>query len=848
MKEDYRPKWAEYRQIRDSPENFGASYDHLSGTGGMMNLWLQDLRYAFRMLRKNVVLTLVILASLGIGIGANSAIFSVVDALLLRPLPYPHSDRLAAVWLHSPGIGILRDWPSPGQYIDIQNQNHSFDQMALAQSRTFTLTSRKQPERVDVVSTQSSLLSMFGAKPLLGRTLLPEEDTPGKPAVAILSNGVWERLFNSDPAIVGRSITLNGKTFTVAGVLQRGFMLNAEVLPSEGPMDKVDIFLPLPLGPDAEQRRSDENYNIVVRLKPNVSVEQAQADIDIIASRIRAKDKRDVSFGMDVVGLQRQIVGDVRRALLVLLGSVALVLLIACANVANLLLARAAGREKEVAIRAALGADWRRLARQLLTESILLGLLGGAAGLLVARLSLFVVRTMNPGNIPRLDEIGINGAVLAFTFGLSLATGILFGLAPAWRAIKLDPNSSLKAGGRSGQSDGGLYLKRHRVRSLLVASELALSLILLIGAGLLIRSFVRLQSVAPGFTADHLLTMQVAVNDTRYHDVKALAGFYRQVETRIAHLPGVVAEGAVSTLPLTGSVGWGGINVEGYTPPPGHELQVDERTASTDYFRAMQIPLVAGRFFSDQDGVDAPQVVIIDRNFAQRFWPHNDAVGKHLWFDPKRPITIVGVVGVVKQYGLDTDGKIATYFPSQQAPDRGMFLVARSNSHEAGFSTAITGQIHAVDPAAVVFGIRTMQDRLYDSLARQRFSSTMLGAFASIAVLLAAVGLYGVMSYLVTQSTHDIGILVALGAQRENILALVVRQGLQLTLIGIIAGLIGAAALTRLIASLLFGVSTTDAATFLAVPVFLAAVSFAATVIPAWRASSVDPMVALREE
>ncbi len=813
-----------------------------------MNLWLQDLRYAFRMLRKNVVLTLVILASLGIGIGANSAIFSVVDALLLRPLPYPHSDRLAAVWLHSPGIGILRDWPSPGQYIDIQNHNHSFDQMALAQSRTFTLTSRKQPERVEVLSTQSSLLSMFGAKPLLGRTLLPEEDTPGKQAVAILSNGVWERLFNSDPAIVGRSITLNGKTFTVAGVLQRGFMLNAEVLPSEGPMDKVDIFLPLPLGPDAEQRRSDENYNIVVRLKPNVSVEQAQADIDIIASRIRAKDKRDVSFGMDVVGLQRQIVGDVRRALLVLLGSVALVLLIACANVANLLLARAAGREKEVAIRTALGADWRRLARQLLTECILLGLLGGAAGLLVARISLFVVRTMNPGNIPRLDEIGINGAVLAFTFGLSLATGILFGLAPAWRAIKLDPNSSLKAGGRSGQSDGGLYLKRHRLRGLLVASELALSLILLIGAGLLIRSFVRLQSVAPGFTADHLLTMQVAVNDTKYHDQKALAGFYRQVETRIAHLPGVVAEGAVSTLPLTGSVGWGGINVEGYTPPPGHELQVDERTASTDYFRAMQIPLVAGRFFSDRDGVDAPQVVIIDRNFAQRFWPHNDAVGKHLWFDPKRPITIVGVVGAVKQYGLDTDGKIATYFPSQQAPDGGMFLVARSNSHEAGFSTAITSQIHAVDPAAVVFGMRPMQDRLYDSLARQRFSSTMLGAFASIAVLLAAVGLYGVMSYLVTQSTHDIGILVALGAQRENILALVVRQGLQLTLIGIIAGLIGAVALTRLIASLLFGVSTTDATTFLAVPVFLAAVSFAATVIPAWRASSVDPMVALRRE
>jgi predicted permease len=813
-----------------------------------MNLWLQDFRYAFRTLRKNVVLTLVILISLGIGIGANSAIFSVVDALLLRPLPYPHADRLASVWLHSPGIGILRDWPSPGQYVDIQNQNHSFDEMALAQSRTFTLTGRDQPERVDVLSAQSSLLSMLGARPQLGRTLLPEEDKPGQPAVAILSYGVWQRLFNSDPAIVGRSITLNGKPYTVAGVLERRFTVNAEVLPSEGPMDKIDIFLPLPLAADAEQRRGDENYNILVRLKPGVTVQQAQADIDIIASRIRTKDKRDVTFGMDVVGLQQQVVGDVRRTLLVLLGSVALVLLIACANVANLLLARAAGREKEVAIRTALGANWKRLTRQLLTESILLGLLGGAAGLLVARLSLWAVRTMNPGNIPRLEEIGINGSVLAFTFGLSLVTGVLFGLAPAWRVVRLDPNSSLKAGGRSGQSDGGLYMKRHRLRGLLVISEIALSLILLIGAGLLIRSFVRLQGVAPGFTTDHVLTMEVAVSDRKYHDEQVLAGFYRDIEERIAHLPGVVAEGAVSALPLTGSVGWGGIHVEGYAPPPGQELQVDLRTASSDYFHAMQIPLVAGRFFKEQDGLNMPQVAIIDAKFAQRFWPHGDAIGKHVWFDPKKPIRIVGVVGVVKQYGLETDGKIATYFPLQQGPDGGAFLVARTRSDEAGLATSITREIREVDPTAVVFGVRTMQGRLFDSLARQRFSSTMLGAFAGFALLLAAVGLYGVMSYLVTQSTRDIGILVALGARRETILTLVVRQGMQLALLGIFAGLAGAAALTRVIASLLFGVSATDVVTFLAVPGLLALVAFAATVIPAWRASSVDPMVALRQD
>jgi putative ABC transport system permease protein len=342
--------------------------------------------------------------------------------------------------------------------------------------------------------------------------------------------------------------------------------------------------------------------------------------------------------------------------------------------------------------------------------------------------------------------------------------------------------------------------------------------------------------------------MQFVVSDPKYKDQKVLAGFHHEVETRIAHLPGVAAEGTVSALPLTGSVGWGGIHVEGYNPPSGQELQVDQRDASADYFRTMQIPLVSGRFFSDQDNLDSQKVAIIDQKFAQRFWPNNDAVGKHVWFDPKKPITIVGVVGVVKQYGLDTDGKIATYFPMQQGPDRGTFLVVRSSSDDPGLANAISREIHAVDPAVVIYGVRTMNDRLHDSLARQRFSSTMLGAFASFALLLAAVGLYGVMSYLVTQSTHDIGILVALGARRANILALVVRQGMQLTLIGIFAGLIGAVALTRLIASLLFGVSATDFATFLTVPALLAVVAFAATVLPAWRASGVDPMVALREE
>lgn len=813
-----------------------------------MQVWLQDFRYAVRMLRKSAVLTVVMAASLAIGIGANSAIFSVVDALLLRPLPYPRPDRLANVWLHSPGLGIFRDWPSPGQYTDIQKENHSFEQMALAQSRTIVLTGREQPERIDALRAQSTLLAMLGAKPLIGRLLLPEEDMPGKPPVAILSYRAWRKLFNSDPGILNKSITLDGKPFAVAGVLQRDFLISSEVMPSEDPMDKLDVFLPLPLAADAEQNRRDENYNILVRLKPGISVQHAQADIELIASRIRERDKRDATFGMHIVTLQEQVVGDVRRALLVLLGSVALVLLIACANVANLLLTRAAGRDKEVAIRSALGAGWQRIARQLLTESVLLALVGGAAGLLVAEASLLAVRRMNPGNIPRLEDIALNATVLWFTFGVSLATGILFGLAPVWRAIHLDLNTSLKAGGRSGQSDGGLRLRRHRLRGLLVVSELTFSLMLLIGAGLLVRSFVRLQSVPPGFSTAGVLTMQIAANDPKYRDEKALINFYREIEERVSRLPGIKSDGVVSALPLSGTVGWGGINVEGYTPPPGQELQVDTRTASTDYFRTMGIPLIKGRFFSEYDTTEMPPVVIIDEKFAQRFWPRGNPIGKHVWFNPKKPFTIVGVVGVVTQYGLETDGKIATYFSQQQNPNGGMFLVARGSSDATPLAAAITQEIHSVDPTAVVYGIRGMQDRLYDSLARQRFASMMLGAFALFALLLAAVGLYGVMSYLVSQSTRDIGVRIALGARPGDILGMVVREGMELLAAGIVAGLVGAAIVTRVMASLLFGVSAMDAVTFALVPTILAAVAFAATAIPALRATRVDPIVALREE
>jgi predicted permease len=809
---------------------------------------MQDFRYALRMLRKNPGTTLVIVLSLAIGIGANSAVFSVVDALMLRPLPYPQADRLAAVWLHSPGIGIYRDWPSPGQYTDIQKENHSFAEMSISRLTSFTLTGIGQPEQIAGMRTSSGLLHMLGARPLLGRVLLPEEDKPGKPAVAILSYRLWKRLFSSDARAIGRGITLNGNQFTVAGVLRPDFRLNSEVMPAEGPMDKVDIFLPLPLGADAAQNRGDENYNLIVKLKPGVTVPQAQADIDIIARRIREKDKRDRTFGMTVVGLLDQVVGDVRSAMLVLLGSVTLVLLSACANVANLLLTRAASREKEVAIRTALGAGWRRLARQLLTESLLLAVLGGAAGLAIAQAALYVMRAIHPGNIPRLEDISINGPVLLFTFAVSTLAGLLFGLAPVWRATRVDLNTSLKSGGRSGQTDGGLLLSRHGLRGLLVVSELAFSLMLLIGAGLLIRSFVRLQNVPPGFATDHVLSMQVAASGPKYREDKPVIQFYREVGLRIGRLPGVIAQGQASVLPLTGAVGWGGINVEGYTPPPGQELQVDLRLASTDYFRAMKIQLLKGRFFDSHDSIDGQRVTIIDEQFAQRFWPHDNPVGKHLWFDPKKPFTIAGVVGTVKQYGLDSGSKIAVYFPQDQQGGGQMFEVARTSGNPAELANAIVREIHAVDPGVPVYDIRTMDERLHDSMARQRFATTMLGAFAAFALLLAAVGVYGVMSYLVTQSTHDIGVRVALGAQPGQVLGLVVRQGMALALVGIVVGWIGSAALTRAMSSLLFGVSATDAVTFVAVAALLAAVVCAATMIPARRATGVDPMVALRDE
>jgi predicted permease len=817
--------------------------------------FIQDLRYAVRTLRRSAGVTLVIVASLAIGIGANTAIFSVVNALLLKPLPYPEPDRLAVLWLRSPGINIPQDWPSPGQYIDVQNENHSFEEMSISQGRSGTLINRDEALRVEALLTSSSLFRLLGAKPLYGRLLRQDEDRPGQPPVVILSHEFWRRAFNADPAVVGKMLTINSVTqgagdaknqFEVVGIMGPEFLMNDEIMPTVASIRQMDVFLPLPLAPDAvTTRRNDENFNLMARLKPGVTMAQAHADVSAIAGRIREKDKRDRTFTIDVVPLIESVVGNVRLAVLVVLGSVTLVLLIACANVANLLLTRATSRQKEVAVRTALGANWQRLVRQLLTESLLLGLLGGAAGLIVAGAALDVVRAIKPGNIPRLDAISLDGTVLAFTFGVSIATGLLFGLAPALRAGKLDLNTALKAGGRSAQGDGGLGSSRGRLRGFLVVGEVAIALMLLIGAGLLLKSFVRLQQVSPGFEPGGVVSMRVGPSAQPIQNRDEALAYYRPINEALATVPGITLRGAVSALPFTSSVGWGSINVEGWTPAPGQELQVDQRSATADYFRTMRIPLVKGRFFADADlPANAEQVAIVDEKFAQRFWPAGDALGKHLWGDPARKMTIVGVVGTVKQYGLDIDGRIVFYRPGVWNG----YQVARTSADPLSVGAAVARKIHELDPSITVFDMETMTERMSGSLARQRFSTVMLGAFSVFALILAVVGVYGVMSHLVSQGARDIGVRMALGAERSRILLLVLRQGLELTVAGVVLGLAGAAAVTRVMENLLFGVSTTDLATFAIVPVVLIVTAVIATYVPARRAMAVDPVVALRDE
>jgi predicted permease len=814
----------------------------------MEALW-QDLGYGMRMLLKTPRFTVVAILSLAIGIGATTAIFSVTNALLLKPLPYKDADSLVILWNRSPGLNVAQDWFSPGQYLDIKAENKVFEHVAATIDSSFNLTGQGMPERVEGARVSSSIFSLLGAEPMMGRVFTAEEDEQGKPPTAILSYGFWQRRFSGDQQIVGKTLSLNGNSVEIVGVMRPDFTLNKEVMPTVNKISNAEVLLSLPMGEAKRTTRTNEDYNIFGRLKRGVSIAQAQADVDRIVSGMKQQYPQNYppasGFMISVVPLLQQVVGEVRRPLLILLGAVGFVLLIACANVANLQLARAAVRQKEIAVRAAVGAGRFRIVRQLLTENVLLSLMGGALGMLLAIAGLRLLLTLGPNTLPRLNEIRVDLRVLVFTLFVSLTTGILFGLAPAFRASSLDLNGVLKDGGRN--SGGSSH---HRLRNLLVVVELALSLVLLIGAGLLARSYQHIQNASPGFNPRNVLSFRLSLPNSRYKG-PAVTSFYKQLGERINALPGVEAVGTSYSLPMSSvALAWGPITIEGYVPKNSADfIMSNERFVSPGYFAAMGVPLVQGRLFDERDVKGAQETVIVNENLAQRFWPNQEAVGKRLERGDKEPWrTVVGVVRDTKEFSVDDEPPISIYHPHEQFPIGTMFMVVRTTSDPAQMAPLITKTISGLDPELPAFEFRTMEQRFSESLARRRFSTFLLSVFAFVALLLAAIGMYGVMAYSVSQRTQEIGIRMALGAQPGKIALLVMRQSALMITVGTAIGIAGAFALTRVMTSLLFGVSATDAGTFLVPPLVLGGIALMASYFPARRAARVDPTVALRSE
>jgi predicted permease len=820
-----------------------------------MNRWMQDLRFALRSFGKNPGFTLAAVLSLAIGIGANTSIFSVANALLFRPLPYQNPDQLVILWNRSPGLNITQDWFSTAQYFDIKTRHQGFEQLAVAIGGNYNLTGRGDPERVGVVRVSSNLLPMLGARPALGRLLTPDEDSPGRAATAVLTEGMWARRFGRDPQVIGKPILLNDQTYEVVGILPRRFSLPQEVLPLLYGTEQAEIFLPLPISAAAAQVRTHEDYNLVGKLKPGVSPAQAQAEMDTLTAALRRDYPESYppngGLTFSIVPLLEQVVGNVRRSLLVLLVSVGFVLLIACANVANLLLSRAVGRQQEIAVRTALGASRWHILRQLLTESLLLSLCGGALGVFICLLGVKGIHLWGAKSIPRLEDVGIDGRVLLFTLLLSVFSGILFGLAPALRVSRLDLHSTLKDASRGSAGTGAVWTRGNNVRRLLVISELALSVVLLIGAGLLIRSFARLQNVSPGFNPRGVLTFELTLNGRNYSDKQTILNTYRQLWERLEDLPGAQAAGGITSLPLSQAFAWTPITVEGRTPLPGEKfLNADERLVSGHYFQTMGIPLRRGRFFNEQDDATKPIVVIVDESMAEQLWPGQDPIGKRIHiveYESKDPWqTVVGVVGRVKQDALDSDPRIAFYLAHTQFPTRALTVAFRGGTDLAAMLSAARSELRNLDPGLPMYYVRTMEQRVDESLARRRFSMLLLGVFAGVALVLASIGIYGVMAYLVNQGIREIGIRMALGATQRNVLCLVVRHGMALAVSGVTIGLAAAFVLTRLIRSLLFGVDAADPITFAAIALLLVVITLVASYIPAQRAARVDPLVSLR--
>ena len=813
---------------------------------------MQDLVYGFRMLLKQPGFTAVALLSLAIGIGVTTAIFSVIYAVLLRPLPFADADRLVILWSRSPGLNVAQDWFSPGQYLDVKTQNRVFEETAIAIGASFNITGQGGPEHIDGARVSSSFLPLLGGAALYGTLFTAEEDTPGRPPAAILSHGFWRRRFGSDPQVIGRTITLNGNNFTIIGVLSAGFSLNKEVIPAVNAITVADVLLPLPLSETARANRGNEDFNIFARLKPDVTLAQAQADMDLIAGRMKQQypDRYPPTGGLtiSVVPMLKQVVGDIGELLPMLLGAVVCVLLIACANVANLLLSRAAVRQKEMAIRAALGADRGRLIRQLLTESLLLAILGGLLGLLVAYVAIGAMRLLGPENIPRLNEVAIDGAILIFTMLVALSTGLLFGLAPALRSSRIDLHETLKEGGRGAGSDSRGH---HRLRQLLVVAEVALSLVLLIMAGLLIRSYQSILVAHPGFNPRHVQAMRMSLPAAVYTSPEAVIDFFKRVCDRVKALPGVESAAVTYSLPMsTVAFAWEPVTVEGYVPRTAHEAIIaNVRIVSPDYFQTMEIQLLQGRFFNQYDNRGGPEAIIVNEAMVERFWPNRNPLGQRLQrASSKNWQTVVGVIRDTKQFSTEKEPPITIYFPFEQYVGRSLYLIARTTPDPSVVTPAIIKEIQTIDPQMPVYDVKTMEGRLSDSLSRRRFSMFLLTIFAVIALLLAAIGIYGVISYSVSQRVHEIGIRMALGAQAGDILRLVIGQGMRLVGVGIAIGLAASLALTRLIDSLIFGVRRTDPMTFAMIVLLLALVALIACWIPARRATKTDPMIALRVE
>ena len=818
---------------------------------------LNDLKFAFRQLLKNPGFTAVAVLTLALGIGANTAIFSVVNAVLLKPLPYREPGQIVMLWTDNPSVnlGFHELPPAPTDFLEWRRDAKSFEQIAAFRTRLADLSEEGDPERVGGVQVTANFFSLLGAQPVLGRVFPAEAEQPGNDKVAIISHGLWQRRFGGDTNLSGKFITVNRQRCAVVGVMPPGFNFphGAEMPAAYGLLPQTDVWQPL--AEDARYWQNDDRRDFIAigRLKPGLALTRAEAEMSVIARRL-AKEYPVTHSGWTIRlrSLQLQVAGKTRPVLLILLGAVAFVLLIACANVANLLLCRAAVRWKEMAVRAAIGAGRRRLIRQLLTESLVLSLLGGAMGLFLGAWLIQLILAFSPPGIPRLNETTLDGRVLAFTLVISMATGVIFGLAPAWHASGVNLTEALNADSRYGAAAG-----RRRTYGILIVAEVTLAVILLIGAGLMVKSFLRLQTVDPGFNPSQVAAFDLSLFGERYKDFERVRQFFRDTRERLAKLPGIHSVAAISNLPLGGSENLAYLFIEGAPmPAPGDRILAENRKATPGYFNTMGVTLVRGRDFNDQDASDKPIVCIVNETVARKFFSGVDPLGKRVRLGSGTPdeannpfYTIVGIARDVRGYALEVKPKPQVYLPLEQNTDNEMTFVVRADQGQAGaLERAIRAEMKALDPTLPLANFRTMEHLVANAVARPRFDTFLLNLFAAAALLLTIVGLYGVVAHGVNQRTREIGIRLALGAGERTILSLIIKQGIRPALAGLAIGIAGALVLTRFLANQLYEIQPGDPVTFLSVALVLLAVVFLACYFPARRATKIDPMEALRHE